>query len=533
MINKIISLTKIFSRDFYQNLNIVDKETKKINKKSFLFNLLIILVIAYFFVSYKGIEFFTEAGNPEVFLNLFFPFFMLLILFQIVVSSVNVYFFSKDLDEILPLPISSSELLIAKYLTLLIYIYISEVIFGLIPLIMYGMMNLISLTYFIWTIILLVIFPLISTMLISIISIILIKIFSFIKSKIILQNTVVFIMTIIVLACENMIIKIEMLKDVHFILKPFKYLLIGNSNFIKLEILVNILILSVVMFFIFINICKKIYIKMILECKSHINGKNKKIKIKVNRFNIGLSYVIKEIKGLFRKPIFLIQTILPLFIILQLILVIGKEFIPSILVIIQSNEEIKKGIEDIQINAEAIMLVLGLLQCLFCVTKLSITSISREGKDAIFMKYIPISYYRQFIYKNIPQVIVNFIVSAIVLKLIYNIFPNIGLINIILLFVLSIFINLINSYIMVATDIRKPFLEWNSEQSVLKNNRNSIYRYSFTLIMILTFMYLSSIFKEIQLTKFLFIETGIFMIIFIILDRIIYKKQKNLFDNII
>ena len=60
--------------------------------------------------------------------------------------------------------------------------------------------------------------------------------------------------------------------------------------------------------------------------------------------------------------------------------------------------------------------------------------------------------------------------TIVVLCTIYMYIPKIGLFNIILMFIISIFINLINSYLMLVVDLRKPYLNWNSEHSVIKKN---------------------------------------------------------------
>ncbi len=57
---------------------------------------------------------------------------------------------------------------------------------------------------------------------------------------------------------------------------------------------------------------------------------------------------------------------------------------------------------------------------MFSISNISLTAISREGKNAIFSKYIPLDLYKQFLYKNVLQTILNIIVSIIVLT--FNIF---------------------------------------------------------------------------------------------------------------
>lgn len=54
-----------------------------------------------------------------------------------------------------------------------------------------------------------------------------------------------------------------------------------------------------------------------------------------------------------------------------------------------------------------ICIVIGIIQMIYTVGNISITTISREGKNAIVMKYIPVSLYKQFVWKNFPQILIN------------------------------------------------------------------------------------------------------------------------------
>ena len=69
---KIISLTRVFTKEFYQNLPIFDKEKKKFNKKSIFFWLIAIVFLGIIYVSYQIINFLIKVGQPEIFLNVYF-----------------------------------------------------------------------------------------------------------------------------------------------------------------------------------------------------------------------------------------------------------------------------------------------------------------------------------------------------------------------------------------------------------------------------------------------------------------------------
>ena len=537
MLKKIKALTKIFIKDFYQSTNIVDKETKKINKKSIYFWLLIILSIAMIYISYKGIDFFQSNGMPEMFLNIYLIFLAILLTFQISVVATNVFFFSKDLEFILPLPVTSKELLVAKFNTILFMAYIAEAMFGLFPLMLYGFMNFTTFWYFIWLLIILLIVPIIFITITSFLVILLMKIFSFIKSKVVLQNIISVILILGLLQIEQILMgSIDNIKETNNMISPIINISTSGDFLSSLGNILKILVIDAILLILFILISQKLYLKLILKNISSNRrlkrAEKKEINIKNKNNNLKYSYIKKEIKMLIKQPIFFMQTIFPVIMVLLTLIIIANVFIPVIDSTIQNDETIKNSIASLSFSAEMICVILGILQCIFSIPKLSLTAISREGKNAIFMKYIPVSLYKQFLYKNVLQIIVNIVVSIVVLGLIYYYIPAIGLINILLMFIISIFINLINSYLMVIVDLRKPYLNWNSEYSVIKRNDNKSFQYALTITMILTFLYLSNIFKEVNVTLTLGIEIIIFMIIFIIIDRIVKKNIQNIFDKI-
>ena len=55
-------------------------------------------------------------------------------------------------------------------------------------------------------------------------------------------------------------------------------------------------------------------------------------------------------------------------------------------------------------NALVIMGLLEITQFFSIFIYVSITAISRDGSNAVFMKYIPVSLYKQYIYKTIPNI---------------------------------------------------------------------------------------------------------------------------------
>ena len=545
---KIISLTKVFSKEFYENINFLDKQNKKLNKKSIFFWLISIILIGTAFVSYQIITFLVRIGNPEIFLNLFFWVLGFLLLFQIILTSVNLFFFSKDMEKILPLPIKPVELLMAKFSTLLMIMYMIEAIFAVIPLGLYGIFTHANLSFYIGELLVLAIFPILLEVFIIVIELIIMHFGKLFKNKDIFQIviTIVFIIALCFLESQMMRAifrmkneevakeqfislneKVQKVNQYFFVVNPSITIL--ENPFSKEAILefLKLLGYSTLGGVIFLIIGKYTYFKIIMANSTNYESKRKKrINIENNSKcrHKSTSYIKKEIKMLVREPIFLIQYILPVVIILVTIILLGVILLPMVKQAI--------GEEMIPLNMEISCDILIVLQILFSFSNISLTAISREGKNANFIKYIPISFYQQFIYKNMPQILFNGIISMVVLGGIWYLIPTMNIGYFCMLFVISFFINLIGSYTMFVVDLRRPSLDWDNQASVGKKTDNKVFSYVFLIGMVLILLYIARIFKEMNLTLALFLEIMIFAIVFFLFDRFVKKKQDKLFDKI-
>ena len=291
-IKNIFNLTKIFLKNSFQNPYIIDKKTNRINKKSIFVWLLIIVMIAISYLSMEVIKVLVDINQPTIFLNVFFLIFNIIMIFQVTLASTNIYFFSKDLELILPLPISTRELLIAKFNTILINLYFSEFIFAFFPLLIYGIFTYSGLLYYLYLFIILLIFPILTNLIISIIMMLFMKFSKFIKNKDIFQVviTLIFIFMIFLLEFKigkNVINKVEnnyninnqqVMQEIDNSNNKFeninKYFLIINpiinilNNCNKLNSifeLIKIIFINLLFFIIFIFIGEKYYLKNILK----------------------------------------------------------------------------------------------------------------------------------------------------------------------------------------------------------------------------------------------------------------------------
>lgn len=558
---KIIDLTSIFLRDSYQNIDIINLKTHKLNKKSIYVWMIAILFLALFFLSENVIDFLVKRGQEEIFLNIYFLILAILMMFQTVLVCTNIFYFSKDLELVLPLPVTPVELLIAKFNTLICKLYISELIFGIIPITMYGLLTNASTLFYLYELIVFALFPIFLALIVSMVMMFVMKISKFIKNKDLFQVIMTLLLMVIIFAVEYKITgsiltneqqieaideqqALEKIMDFNDRIKESnKYFLVVNpcvqmlteSNIVGFLQIIKLLLINAVTFILFILIGKITYLKDILKNTAYLVNKNNKktnLQKKCKARNLRKSYILKEFKSLFRNPMFFMQCVYPVLIWLITLTIMSFILIPK-LEMAFSNEEFRKTIGDLSFDITAVYLVLGVIQLLFMMSPASLTAISREGKNAMFMKYIPISFYKQIIYKGIPQVFINTISVIVVLGIIHYAIPSIEMMHIYMMFILAMLLNIINSYSMLIVDLIRPKLEWDTEYAVLKQNNNKIFQYVFTVLIILLLVYLNKVLKGANLDTSI-IVTGIVFTTIIVMINIFGKiKQNKLFEKII
>ena len=558
-LKKIFKLANIFLKDSYQNLDIINSDNR-INKKSIFLWMMVFLFIGILYISNSGIKFLVQKGQAESFINIYFLVLSIIVMFQAILVCTNIFYFSKDLEYILPLPIKPKELLISKFIALIYKIYISEIIFGGIPIIVYGIYTNASILFYIYTILIFIIFPIFFALLISIIMMFVMKISRFIRNKDVFQIIITLALISILFFVEYKLIgnifinnngenftQDQFVQKVSELSKRVKesnkYFLVINpsidalnkSNFLSIFDIIKIIFIDIIAFILFVFIGKMTYLKDILKNTNYLsNKKNKKTNLikKCKKKSISKAYISKEFKNLFRNPMFFIQCVYPVLIFTITIAIMVIILLPTVKEIIAS-EEFKNQVGDISFDITGVYLIIGVMQFLFMMSTASLTGFSREGKNAIFVKYIPISYYKQFIYKGLPQIFINSFSVLIITLIAHFAISSIEIKHIISIFILGFLLNIINSYTMLIIDLLNPKLEWDTEYDVLKQNNNKIFQYGFTAIIILLLVYFSNIFESINVDKAVLFTGIIFIIIILGLNIIVKIKQNKLFKKII
>lgn len=561
-IKKVFSLTKVLCKDYFENLPI--NKSKNSGQGKFFKICAMIAIIGLAFISYYIIDFLQKTGQPQIFLNAYLLIMAIIIMFQQILASTNIYYFSKDLEYILPFPIKPVELLMARFNMLISISYTSILMFVLIPLLLYGMMVAQSLLYYPSMLIILITFPIFFGLIISIIMLFVMQLSKIIKNKDIFQFVVVFIMTGILMSFGTQAInnvfssveeieqiqqgeninliqtinsKIENINNYLLTINPSVKILTENNLFKNIIELIKILFINLITLIIFIFTGKLLYLKKILKNIQKINTnklKNKITNYKYKKNTKAKAYIKNEFKELIKTPTFFMQCIIPIILIVITLASIFIAIYPSFVAIMQ-DEQVAEVLPEFKLDITTLIIIIIIMQIIYTFSNLSITAISRKGKNAFFIKYIPISLYEQFLYLNLPQIIMNIFISIIILGVAKYLIPQINIIYLFIMFIIGLILNIINSFLMLVADLRKPNLEWDNETDAVKQNKNKLYQYVLTIIIVLLLIYFSTIFEKLKINLNISIIIILFILILILflINKIIKNKINKFFNKII
>ena len=542
----VLKLTKILLKNSFQG----EKKNKSKTIGRLLVLLAYILIFGYLaaivvFLCYQLLNFLIKLNQPAIYLNLILGATVAVALFRTLFSAVNVLYFSKDLEYLLPLPINPSKILMAKWNVLVISNYIIEIFIVLPALILYGIMLDQGVLYYLYVALVFVLLPVIPVILISFLMSILMRFTNFIKNKDFVQYLTVAITLLIVIGVQfigtgEQITEAEVYEMltktngvVEYMSKAFSTITVSLKALINSENLsglINIVILFVVTVIFYILLAKfssKMYIKS--EKSSLSNRIKRKENLKISGYKqnskVG-SYIKKEFLNLIRNPIFCMQCILP---------PILFPFIFAIPIYLEISKDEVVTSEFMQVansflaSPAMLGIVLAILGFIFMFNFISATAVSRDSENAILMKTFPISLKKQTIYKMLPAVIMNvfpILFVLVVLKLLVGVsYIYLGIITF-----LAMLVNFLVNYIGIIIDLKNPKLNWSSEYTVVKQNMNIFYLMVVVLIevgiLVLSAFKFSNIYLYLTISiVFLLVQIGI-------VNIYVSKNENKLYKDI-
>lgn len=549
--NKIIQLTKVFLKTSFRYKGTSNSKPKTTTQKV-LTAIGILCLIAYIagifgFMSYEMITMLNEIGQPAVFIGIALLAIAMLLIIQSIISSMNLFYFSKDIEYILPLPLKPHEILIAKFNTLLVTEYITVFAFLLVPFIMYGIVTGAGVLFYLYGLIVLLVFPILPALISCILVMLLMSVSGIIKNKDKFQTIATTLMIVAIMAFSMSMTSMEettneealqmltqfngvvnQIDDYFITLEDGVNALIQYDSIDGLISLLKLIFITTIAYLVFVKLAQKLYFKGVVGASYSGKKKSKSARQETTytKQSIAKSYIKKEFVQLFKNPIYFTQCILP------------SILMPGILLISAiagggGMEELQaQGMSELSItNTVGLCVILGINAFLFTMNFIPVTAISRDGENANFMKYIPVRLSAQCTYKIVPAVAMSMVSSIIVIAVAALMFKA-DILFVVINIIATILLSIIYSYLMIIVDLKRPKLKWDTEYAVVKQNLNMIWGFVFSIAVIVPLIIIAMVFTEINyiviaLGLIIAITCGIYFI-----KEYIEKNQEKLFKKI-
>ena len=474
--------------------------SNKKNKKQIKGALLgLLLIIAFTPMAVGFGKFLSEAydglhaiGQEAVILGFGLSVVSIVIFFFGIFYAMGIFYFSMDVENLLPLPFKPWHIMGAKFTVVLIYEYLTEIIFFAPTLISYGIKSSGGILYYIYGVIIFLLLPIVPLVIASIINMIIMRFTNIAKNKDRFR-----LLGGIIAMCFGVGINIyiqrfsqnasqstitEMFSKgnnslLSFATKIFPSTkiavnsLINTTNIQGFINLILFIMIAVIALIIFIILGESLYFKGVMGV-SETTSKRKTLSnlelIKSTSQNSSLKiYILKELKLLFRTPIYFMNCVLMNFLwpIFFMIPVFTQKGGGSQL------KTITKFLQDGRSAGIVLAAFFAFMVFASSSNGISTTAISREGKNLYVLKYIPMKYKQQLMAKVLSAVVLG-IAGMIMVSILGIILFKISLGLLLLMLIVGIVGILLTSFIGIFIDLNFPKLQWNTEQEAVKRNFN-------------------------------------------------------------
>jgi len=298
---------------------------------------------------------------------------------------------------------------------------------------------------------------------------------------------------------------------------PFANYALIFYHFFDLLIYIGI---TIVFIFVYIFLSKYFYFKAAIGINE--TGSNRKhlstrsFSQQTNASKPIFSYMIKELRILIRTPIYLLNNI-SIIVILPIIM-FGSIFAvkdPDI-------DKLYEILRSIEWNNPAFLLYavgvgLGFGAFSASINMITPSAISREGSQLYFMKYIPMSYFKQIQSKVFSGLFIS-ILGILLFIVPMVIFFNIGYVVALLTLLSAILGTILINYIGIIVDMIHPKLIWEQEAAPVKQNINIVFVILPTIAIIAFYFFFiiklpsNALTSSLILLSLVLIDTGIYLL---------------------
>ncbi|NLC55155.1 MAG: hypothetical protein GX769_04655 [Erysipelothrix sp.] len=538
---KIFSLTKVMLKSSFSTMAVVKQKKKHASKINLIAVILLYSIIStsMFLTSQDILKLFVKLNQEALVIDLVFLAASLYILVIGIATVPTIFYFSKDLENLLAMPLKSDEILFAKTFTTYITILVGSS-FVLIPFgISYQMIANPPLIFLLYYILAFLILPLLP-MAIAITFVVLI--FRFIpkfNNKDLFTYVTSFLMIAIIFGINFSSIGNSNLLDdimtgdsnltlaITTLIPTIKILsqAVNDFNFFKI---IFGLVLSMIFLGLMVKLLAKTYFKGAIGV-STTSKKRRPQKLKKYRMDKKISSPVftilkTDFKNILRTPVFMINyylpvLIVPFFSVIPLIGILSSEQF-STEMIADLILAVQVGLNEIELAVILPYAIIGSFVFSFFLSSMSTitsTSISREGERMEFYKSMPIKMMTVINSKlllgivsslAVPLITLTLLAFALKLKVIIIISALIALI------IAAVFSNTLG----IVLDVFYPKLVWDNETQAIKQNFLTIVPIFGSFLIIGLFVFIFNQFKNDQL-----LAAVLILLLAVLLSFVIYQ----------
>jgi ABC-2 type transport system permease protein len=408
---------------------------------------------------------------------------------------MSVFYFSKDIESLLPLPLRPSEILAAKFTVTLIYEYVTEAILLLPALIGYGVAGKLAVSYYVYSAVVFLTLPIMPLVYASILSMVIMRFTNIAKNK---DRFKVVGGVIAMFAAIGVNIYIQKLTGSSLTPQELEQILAQGNNslanivtgvffnnrfavtalinssvlkgFVNIVIYILIAALSVVLF---LNLGESLYFKGVIGLSQTASKRmiysDRDLSKSVKERSALMAYTIKELKLLIRTPVYFMNCVL-------------LNFLWPVFLMIPffAQPDEMSQLRELSVylgtgREGGIFLAVAFAISTFLTATNGITSsaISREGSNIYVCKYLPVGYKTQIMAKVLSGISMGVVaVFMMVISAVIIIRPPFYLI------LLTVLIGLLgvvfSSFTGILIDLNFPKLVWDNEQKAVKQNFNVV-----------------------------------------------------------
>ncbi|MDA2670408.1 ABC transporter permease [Bacillus cereus] len=492
--SKIWTLTKVLLK-----LNYADFITDKKKRWAYVLSFAAILFVGFLLfgsITHAMYEGMIHLGqDPGMIIAMGLAIASIWVFLMSITNILTVFYYSNDIEMLLPLPLKPAQIISAKFLTVLITQYVMSS-FILLPIfITYGLKSGAFITYYIYMIFIYLLFPIVPLVLASLLMTVIMRYTNIAKNKD-RGNIFIGIVSILFIVGINVFLqwknKSSFSEDAiadylannqsSLLVQMTNYFpttyfgavaLVENTNWKGPLYVIIFAVISFVFFVLFYYIAERTYLKGVIGLSTSTAKKEVISAEGLQKSTVQSShlkaYVKKEFKTLFRTPQFFLNCIVQTFVMPIMLF--------FILFVQDGNLKWITGYID---NPKSAGLAIGVGLCasLFLMGSnvIATTSFSRDGSSWFVNRYLPVKASDIFFAKAITAWLINVIILA-VFGITMAVVAGISPVFMVLWFLLSANGLLLINLIGTRWDAQTADIHWDTEQKLFKSRYTTLWNF--------------------------------------------------------